>query len=347
MNVHISYKLPKTADIEKDFNRQIEKLRRRLQVFRPELVHLHASIDEPSARHGIVVRLDLRLPSGDIAASALAPSSESSIKGAFEDLIEQLAKHKDRLRGQWQWARKRRVGRTRPQPQVPFEETLAAVKPPTASQDDITSYINTNLVRLSRFVERELRYRESVGDLRQDQLSPEEVVDEAIANALGDGERPDKIALEPWLYRLAMRAIDDLASRSTENVDSVSLDKPMWKQNVRASDEPQLQFHQPDEDFTEASLIADRRVATPEESAASDEMVSQVESALLGAERNDREAFLLFAIEGFTPEEISVISDRTIDQVRQSIRAARDFLRKALPAGNEFRDKLLQHSKIA
>jgi len=40
MNVHISYKLPKTPDLEKEFNHQIEKLKRRLQVFRPELVHL-------------------------------------------------------------------------------------------------------------------------------------------------------------------------------------------------------------------------------------------------------------------------------------------------------------------
>jgi len=31
----------------------------------------------------------------------------------------------------------------------------------------------------------------------------EEVVDEVIVQALSDGERPEKLALEPWLYRLA------------------------------------------------------------------------------------------------------------------------------------------------
>ena len=40
MNVHISYKVRKTPDIEKDINHLVEKLRKRLQVFRPELVHL-------------------------------------------------------------------------------------------------------------------------------------------------------------------------------------------------------------------------------------------------------------------------------------------------------------------
>ena len=40
MNVHISYKLRKTPDLEKEINHLVEKLRKRLQVFRPELLHL-------------------------------------------------------------------------------------------------------------------------------------------------------------------------------------------------------------------------------------------------------------------------------------------------------------------
>jgi len=35
MNVHISYRDRKTPDIEKEINHQIEKLGKRLQVFRP------------------------------------------------------------------------------------------------------------------------------------------------------------------------------------------------------------------------------------------------------------------------------------------------------------------------
>jgi RNA polymerase sigma factor (sigma-70 family) len=348
MNVHISYKHPKTPDLEKEFNRQTEKLRKRLAVFRPELVHLHGIIDNSaSGRRGVQVRLDLRLPSGDIACRTVAAQPESAIKGAFDDLLEQLAKHMDRLRSQHKWPRTRRVGRTRPQPQVPFEQTFAAVPAPTISPDDISSYINANIIRLLRFVERELRYRESIAELNPDQLSPEEVVDEAIANALGDGDRPERVSLEPWLYRLSMRAIDDLAARSQEDPNSVPLDKPARRPNVSASNEAQLQYHQPDEDDTEGALIPDRGTATPEETAASDEMVRMVEGALLGSKREDREAFLLFAVEGFTPEEIAVISDRPPEEVRVSITRARDFLRKALPVPNPFKDKLIQKTKIA
>ena len=66
MNVHVSYKVHKTPDIEKEISHQIEKIQKRLHVFRPELVHLKAVIDQNSAREGTLVSLNLRLPSGQL-----------------------------------------------------------------------------------------------------------------------------------------------------------------------------------------------------------------------------------------------------------------------------------------
>lgn len=348
MNVHFSYKVNKTPDIEKEINQQIEKIRKRLQVFRPELIHLKGIVEQNSAREGFAVSLNLRLPSGQMAAQEHSPTATTAIKGAFEDLVEQLTKHKDHLRNQHKWPRWRRVGRTRPQPQVPFEETVAAVQPPTVSSEDISGYVNANLGRLQRFVERELRYRESIDQLAPETLTPAEVINEAVVNALGDGlDKPERLALEAWLYRLSMRAIDDLAARASEAPDDVPLQRNQRAPNVRASDEPQLQYHQPDEQLIAQDIIPDRGMATPEDIAASDEMISLVEAALLSAPRENREAFILNAIEGFTVEEIAAITDRKPEQVRLSVSSARDHLRKALPIPNEFRDKLLQHSKTA
>lgn len=348
MNVHFSYKSPKSPDVEKEINQNVAKLQKRLQVFRPELVHLHGIVEENSAKQGIVVSLNLRLPSGQLAAQEAGPSATTALKTAFDALRQQLTKHKDMLRSQHKWVHRGRAGSTRLRPQVPFEETLAALQPPMASPADITSYINANLPRLTRFVERELRYRESIGQIEADQFVPEEVIGEAITMALGDGaERPEKLSLEPWLYRLSMRALDQLVARSSESSDEVSLGSPARQPNVRGSDEPQLQFHQPDESMTEETVIADRRIATPEQSAASEELITLVEAALLSAKRADREAFLLYGVDGFTPEEIAAISDRPVEQVRKSINTAREHLRKALPVPDEFKEKLLQHTRIA
>ncbi|MFB3813790.1 MAG: HPF/RaiA family ribosome-associated protein [Terriglobales bacterium] len=348
MNVHVSYKAFKTPDIEREINQQVEKLRKRLQVFRPELIHLHATVEQNSAREGMMVSLNLRLPSGQMAASGMGTMPIAALKSAFDDLEEQVSKHKDRLRAQYKWIRPRRTGRTRPQPQVPFEETLAAVKLPTVSQDDISSWVNANLYRLVRFVDRELRYREANGQIRPGLVTRGEVVDEAIATAMSDEvEKPEKLALEPWLFRLAMRSIDELAQRNAEHDVAVPLHQNTRRPNVLASDEPQLQFHQPDEAIIAQDRIPDRGAATPEEIAYTDEMVGLVEQSLRGAKAEDREAFLLYAIEGFTPEEIAVIGDRPVEQVRASILAAREHLRKALPVSDDFKEKLLQQSKIA
>ena len=343
MNVHISYKVNKTPDIEKDINHHIEKLRKRLQVFRPELVHLKGVIEQNSPREGFLVSLNLRLPSGQMAVQQKAPGATVALKGAFEDLLQQVTKHKDLLRSSHKWAR-RRAGNTRAEPAgVPFEETIAAVPPTTASPDDIRSYINANLGRLERFVEREIQYRESTDVLAQDAISREEVIDEAVARALGDGlDKPERLTLEPWLYRLAMRALDDLSARDSEEPDAVHLEDSARKFNVRATDEAHLQYHQPDESLTRENTIPDRRIATPEDIASTDEMVAMIYLALRGAADVDREAFILSGIEGFSVEEIAAITERTPEQVRSSIQAARGHLRKSLPIANQLRDKLLQ-----
>ena len=345
MNVHFSYKNCKNPDVEKEIHHLIEKLRKRLQVFRPELVHLKGLIEQNSAREGITVSLNLRLPSGQMAVQKSASTPATAIKAASDDLLQQLSKHKDVLRNSRKWQR-RRVAGFRPESQVPFEQTVAAVHVPTASSDDIRSYVNAHLGRLERFVERELYFRETADEVLPDSVSKDEVIDEAIARALGDGaEKPERLALEPWLYRIAMRVVQELCESSSQSASSFHLEESARKPNVRATDEPELQFHQPDETLTGENVIADRRVSTPEDIAYSDEMLTLVQFALAGAKRKDREAFLLHTVEGFSMEEIAIITDRNIAAVRASIGTARDHVRHAAPLANRFQSRFLQALK--
>jgi RNA polymerase sigma factor (sigma-70 family) len=347
MNVHVSYKAPKTPEIENQIKLHIEKLHKRLQVFRPDLIHLHATLEQNSVREGFTVAMNLRLPSGQMAVSSQGVTQVVAVKAAFDDLQEQVSKHKARLRERWKWAQPRGGGRARTPSQVPFEDTLAAVKLPAISSGDITSWVDVNLHRLIRFVERELRYREANGQLRAGAVVAEEVIDETIATALGDSvEKPERLALEPWLFRMAMRSLDDLARRNSEE-GAVSLEQSARTANVEASDEAQLQFHQPDELLAEQDITPDPGTATPEEIASSDEMIAMVETALSGSRKEDREVFLLYAIEGFSPEEIAVIGDRSVNQVRASIMAARAHLRKKLPHLGEFPNNMFSHGTVA
>lgn len=344
MNVHISYKLRKTPDLEKEINHLVEKLRKRLQVFRPELLHLKGVVEQSSPREGTTVSLNLRLPSGQLAAQRSAPTAVAAIKSASDDLLQQTTRHKDLLRSSHKWAR-RRSAKTRTVAQVPFEETLAAIPPSTVSHEDIRCYVNANLSRLERFVERELYFREAAEQMTRDSITKDEVIDEVIAGALGDGgDKPDKMALEPWLYRLAIHAIGDLQARNGDDAVSIHLEESARLPNVRASDESELQFHQPDEIFTKETVIADRRVATPEDIASSDEINTLVQLALAKARPQDREVFILHTMEGFTVAEIASITDRKQDSINASILAAREHLRRSPPIADRFKSRTLQNT---
>ncbi len=343
MNVHVSYRLPKLPSVEKDVQHQIDKLQKRLQVFRPELIHLKGVVEEMSAREGTSVALNLRLPSGQLAVQTKAPTASTAVKGAFEDLLQQLNKHKEVLRASHKWQRGRRGDSARrgaTVSEVPFEETLAAVFPETVSSDDVRSFVNANLARLERFVEREIYFREVQDLIATGSVSKDEVIDEAIASALTDGqEKPEKFALEPWLYRQALRALDELSRTDESNGNAVHLEDSARRPNVKGSDEPELQFHQPDESITGATVIPDARVATPEQIMASDELLRLIASSLRDLGEGPREAFILHAIEGFNVEEIVVITGLSSEQVLAFVSAARDHLRKAPGLAKQFRGR--------
>jgi DNA-directed RNA polymerase specialized sigma24 family protein/ribosome-associated translation inhibitor RaiA len=345
MNVHISYRLHKTPAVEKDIHHQVEKLRKRLQVFRPELINLKGMVEEISAREGTSVSLNLRLPSGQMAVQAKASTAASAVKSAFEDLLQQVNKHKDLLRSSHKWARRQNEASGRRSVSIPFEQTLAAVFPAIVSAEDVRSYVNVNLSRLERFVEREIYFREASDLIEPDSISKEEVIDETIAAALGDGnsgngnEKPERLTLEPWLYHLAMKALDELSRPDGTNGSAVHLEDSARKPNVKASDEPELQFHQPDEAITEETLIADGRIATPEQIVGSDEMMRLIASALQDVSPAHREAFILHAIEGFGVDEISAITGASPEIVLNSISTARDHLRKSPRLVRQFKGR--------
>jgi RNA polymerase sigma factor (sigma-70 family) len=345
MNVHISYKISKTPDLESLINQQTEKLERYLQVFRPELVHLKGAIEENSAPQGFLVSLNLRLPSGQMASQDTGSNPTGAIKAAFSDIVERLKKHKDLLRNEHKWQRRRAPQRAQI-PTVPFEQTVAAVKPDEVSSRDISKYINVNLPRLQRFVQRELQYREDQGQLTPDSVSVEDVVNEAVASALGEQEKPERIKLEAWMHRLAKQGIDRLASAGNDE-GRIPLERSHGEQNVRASDEAVLQFHQPDEKLYEENVIADPAASNPEELAARRELIDLVETTLRDAGRTEREAFILYTIEGFTLDEIGDITNHTVEEVRAAIRKAREHLQRALPMQDSLKDRLVEYSKSA
>ena len=387
MNLHFSYKTAKSPEIEKEINQHVTKLGRRLQAFRPELVHLHGTLDSGPPPNAFNVSLNLRLPSGQLSSHDSADSPAAAVKTAFSELLSQVQRHKEFLRSEHKWKRENSTTRfvaeqveaaesqssPRPAPkkrngratatEVPespadkgtagnghassAEINEATFKNPPDIQSDVRGYIDAHLPNLDRFVNREVRYRESIGQLQGGLVSADEVIDEAVVTALSAEEKPTNFSLQRWLYRLALQAINRVALGNSTEDSALPLEQHVRSQNVTASDESFLQFHQPGETFNRGDIVRDPRGFNPEELAASDEMVDQLEQALRGAKPNERESFVLFAIEGFTVGEILQVTDRDAESIRAEITAARAHLVKKLPANHALKQKLIDATRVA
>ena len=336
MNVHFTYKLDKSPAAEQYLQLQIDKLKPRLNVFNPDMVSLRGLI-EFAPKSGCSVSLNLRLPSGQLAARATAVTLNAAIRSAFEDLGAQLGKHKDHLRSQYRYpsVRAGSRGTQRPAiaPQAAFEDTIAAIRPDKVSSFDVTEFVNANLGRLRRYVERELSFRRDSGQNRLQEISAEEVIDEAIASALDEhNPRPEKISLEPWLYRLSRSAMDRLGNMIETAGNPARPNHVEGAPPLDARDEERLQYYQPDASVPQESIIADESGHSPEDEVWRQELMTMVERSLRGVDVHQREVFLLFTIEGFRPVEIATITGRDVEQVQSDIKAARQHLRSALPA---------------
>jgi DNA-directed RNA polymerase specialized sigma24 family protein len=69
---------------------------------------------------------------------------------------------------------------------------------------------------------------------------------------------------------------------------------------------------------------------------ASDELLRLIASALRDLGSGPREAFILHAVEGFSVEEIVVITGEPAERVLAFVSAARDHLRKAPGLAKQF-----------
>lgn len=372
MNLHFSFKADaaKTPDVERDLQLHAQKLGRFLSAYRPDLVHLHGTIDH-LARAGYAVSLNLRLPTGQLAAQEEGQALQPAIKVAFAELTSQLKRHKQLIRNEHRWRRGRRPERG---PVAELQETVERAvrgrsapprKPAVSSnhhdssisaevfesaslfQSDVRQYISGNLDRLQSFVERELRYREDNGELPRGSVSAPEVMDEVVVSALSAEQAPEGFATERWIYRLALDSIQRLESENGNGVDDLPLEEPVGTPNVQATDDDLLQYRQPGESHNREDFLRTSDSTNPEDEAAQDEMVEQIESALRGAHADERHAFVLYTIEGFTLLEIARVMERNYEHVKQLIQSAREQVIKRLPPSNALKQRLLEHSDVA
>lgn len=108
MKLSISHKLEESREpLEQETQRRLEKMRKLLKSYEPDLVQLHGNIEKRPRKQEYVFSLNLSLPTGTLHAVGVAPDVRACVKAAFAEIEAQIKKHMALLRKDYEWKRKR------------------------------------------------------------------------------------------------------------------------------------------------------------------------------------------------------------------------------------------------
>jgi RNA polymerase sigma factor (sigma-70 family) len=174
------------------------------------------------------------------------------------------------------------------------------------------------------------------GALEPGEIVPAEVVDEAILRIyqrLSEGKT--QVDLEHELIREIIAVAKAFAKEvQTTRSREVSIDVPAEAipdpEKVSTLGEEILYFYQPDEVVKLEDVIADPNAFTPEQVVESEELQKLLYTFLSELPADERNAFTLVAIEGFIPEEASMVMQKSAEAINQLVRQAEEELRNKL-----------------
>jgi ribosome-associated translation inhibitor RaiA len=110
MNVSFSYKhVHAQQAVETEVARRLDKLRRLLKSYAPDLVQLKGVFSNNNRTDEPSLALTLSLPTGTLHATANGKNALAGCKKAFSEIETQVKKHQSLLRREHEWKRKRPV----------------------------------------------------------------------------------------------------------------------------------------------------------------------------------------------------------------------------------------------
>ena len=200
MHVHFSFHhVSRNAQIDKTINSQVNKLEKLLGRFSTDLIRIHGVVEFSAAHKGPVSSLNLWLPTARLHTRHEGDTPLTAIQDCFDQLIEQVKKHKTFLRREGVWKRRRYKFK-----QEDLELRAAELR--VEDRQQLREYLEQVLPQLAQFVARELHFREMAGIIKSGQTQPEEIINEVVARAFEGvpAKPPDSV---PPFHRLISEAV--------------------------------------------------------------------------------------------------------------------------------------------
>jgi ribosomal subunit interface protein len=108
MKFSMSYKnVDMREPIQTGIRPHLTKLEKLLKSYSPDLVQLHATLAKQARKEEYNFTLNLTLPTGTLHCVGTGSDIRASLKAAFSELDGQIKKHKDHVRHDYEWKRKR------------------------------------------------------------------------------------------------------------------------------------------------------------------------------------------------------------------------------------------------
>jgi RNA polymerase sigma factor (sigma-70 family) len=238
----------------------------------------------------------------------------TSIVRAFLELRRRVKKFKSQLNRERLWHK---------QPSIAVDNSS------TEAVREFESVINDNLDKIENYIRRELYHQILGGSIPPGVLEPHALVDEVFLKVTsGSNQRPSRMPLDQWMYQVARKTLQSRlgeleASRENSHIE----------EKVEAIDEwedERLNFYQPDESLQVEDIIEDDASNNPEEILERDEAYQQIQQSIANLPESFRESFVLYVLEGFTSDEVAMMTGKHPRQVIDEVENAREILRSEI-----------------
>ena len=315
MNVKIRHKnLDLLRNHQKLIDRQSQKMRKMLQTFPSEVIDLNVNIVRLPRGNQYQTGLVLSLPQRTIRVEELEDNATSSIVRAFSELRRRVKRFKSQLSRERLWRRE------------PLRTWTEVSEPATR---DLQDSIRDNLEKLENYVRRELYHNVIAGTIPPGVIEPHAMVDEVFVEVTSNlNDKPEDLSVEQWMFQLAGRTLKGRLQELEDHRDEARMEdaastSDQWE-------DEQLNFYQPDELLHLEDLVSDQSSANPEEIFEREEVAERLQENVAHLPDSIRESFVLFAMEGFTSDEVAMITGKKSDQVLTEVEKAREYLSEGL-----------------
>lgn len=314
----IKRKVQPDAETEKIIHRKIEKIERLLDRFNEDLLFLRVKLDQAKKRKQFVVRLVLDVAGHYLRAKKEGPELGAATNDAFEALIREINKFKEFLRREPEFKRKVRPS---------YKETMLKANLKEDVQEAFEKFVEELMPRFYSFTLREIRNRMYQGQIKPGDIQVKDVLDEAIV-VVSDSIKNKTVFKEKEIKNEIYRQIIHIINKWTKERrrQITLLEKTIQPEEI---DTELYEFYQPDDIVRMEDIIPDT-VETPDEEVEEEEMQKAVDQVVSMLPDKWRQAYTLIELEGFSPEEVSMIQDRSVEEIKKEVEMARAFVNEKL-----------------